>query len=361
MHCFIFLFGDKMNLKSKYLSSAFLLVITSVAVKIIGAVYKIPLTTYIGAVGRGYFAVAYNLYLPVHAIVLGAFPVALSRLVSKYNTNNNQAMLVSLRKASRRVFFVVGIIGMAVMLAVSVPYSRFVASSPKSVYTILILSPCVMFSALASSYQDYYKGLMDMKPTAISQALDALFKMVFGLVFAKLSLAYFYNKFLLSGDYQNEAQVLGAVYPITSAFAMGGACFGSFVSFVYSFIYDIINKDVSLKYERYDVKSARGELLSFSFPIMISCAVQSLFQFLDTASVQLALSLADKGVLANSFPYANVGEDDLVTYAYGIFSTALDFKNLVIGITMSLGICAVPAISRECELGNNEKLSSLIN
>ena len=51
-----YFFGDVMNDKSKYLSSAFLLLISSVIVKIIGAVYKIPLTAFIGAVGRGYFA-----------------------------------------------------------------------------------------------------------------------------------------------------------------------------------------------------------------------------------------------------------------------------------------------------------------
>ena len=72
-----------------------MLLLTSVIVKFIGAVYKIPLTAFIGAVGRGYFAAAYNVYLPVHALLMGAFPIALSRLVSKYNANPTDTELLS--------------------------------------------------------------------------------------------------------------------------------------------------------------------------------------------------------------------------------------------------------------------------
>lgn len=359
-----FFVGDLVN--KKYLSSAFLLILTSVIVKIIGAVYKIPLTAFIGAVGRGYFAVAYNLYLPIFAIVLGAFPVALSRLVSKYSASDNSAMLFSLRKASRRVFFIAGLIGMAIMLIASAPYSRLVAGSPKSIYTILVLSPSILFSTMASSYQDYYKGLMDMKPTAISQLIDAGFKMVFGLVFAKLSMIYLYNEYLCSGSVFgavaiDDKQALSLIYPYSSAFAMLGACLGSFASMMFAFVYDLINKQKNLDYRVLDVKSAQSELIGFAFPIMVSCAVQSVFQFLDTTSIQLAISKIDINALRSFFDYANVEDKDLTTYIYGIFSASIDFKNLVIGITMSLGICAVPAISREQELGNSDKLSNLIN
>lgn len=71
--------------KQKYLSAAGLLLVATAAVKVIGAVYKIPLTGLIGGTGRGYFSTAYTLFMPVHAITLGAFPVALSGLVSKYH------------------------------------------------------------------------------------------------------------------------------------------------------------------------------------------------------------------------------------------------------------------------------------
>lgn len=359
-----------MSLKSKYLSSAFLLLITSVIVKIIGAVYKIPLTAFIGAVGRGYFAAAYNLCMPIHAITMGAFPVALSRLVSKYNAGGNNHMILSLKKGSDRLFALVGLIGMCIMLAFARVYSVYIASSPNSIYTILVLAPSILFSCMAASYRGYYEGFMNMVPTSVSQMLEAAFKMVFGLIFAKLSMAYLYNLYLKTGmilgaNISSDEQALSMIYPYTSAAAMLGVTLGSFVSLIYVYVYYLINKEKGIKYSNFAVHDAQKELLSFSFPIMVSCAVQSVFQFLDTATVQYALGSVSTDTLKSAYSdcvsAASVADSDLVTYVYGLLSAALDFKNLIPGVTMALGVCAVPAISSACEMKNNERLSMLIN
>lgn len=354
--------------KTKYLSSALLLMITSVVVKVIGAVYKIPLTAFIGAVGRGYFATAYNLYMPLHVIVMGAFPIALSRLVSKHHATNRLTSLASLRKGALLVFAVVGVLGTVMIWLAAVPYARLVASSPKSVYTILVLAPCLLFSCLAACYRGYYEGYLNMVPTSVSQALEAVCKLLFGLAAAKWSMAYCLLQWQQSGELfgttlTTEAEALSFIYPLTSAAAMVGVTFGTFVSMIYMMIYDRLHADKRLN----GGNSLAGakELWRFSFPIMVSCAVQSVFQFLDTATIQLALSRADvaavKTIYAESLQLAPVAENDLTTYVYGLFSAALDFKNLIPGITMALGVCAVPAVCREYERGEQQRLAQLIN
>ena len=358
------------NLKSKYLSSAFLLLLTSIIVKIIGAVYKIPLSGFIGAVGRGYFAAAYNLYLPIHAVIMGAFPVALSRITSKYNARNNKEALCALKTGADRLFLIVGLSGMGFMLLVAKPYCDFIASSPKSIYCFLVLAPSILFSALASSYRGYYEGFLNMVPTSVSQTIEALFKMVFGLVFARVSMAQLYNEFVTNGTVlkravQSEEEALSLIYPLTSACAMLGVTLGCALSLIYVFIYHQINKPDYFLKQRSNSKKYQNELLSFSLPIMISCAVQSVFQFLDTASVQVALSLINvndlKAAYYESISIANTADDDVITYVYGILSSSLDFRNLIPGITMALGVCAVPAVSSAFEMKNKEHLSLLIN
>lgn len=306
---------------------------------------------------------AYNLYLPLHAVTMGALPVALSKLTSKYNASGNNQMLYGIKKASHRLFMIFGMVAMSIMLVGAFPYSKFV-SSPNGVYTIIALSPSLLFSVLSASHNNYYEGLMNMKPTAFSQLIDAVFKMIFGLLFAKLSMAYLLNEYALNTTVLgkmilDENEALSRVFSITSACAMLGACFGSFSSMTFAFLYDVINRDNRIKSDKNIIKSAKTELLAFTFPIMISCAVQSVFQFLDTASVQYAISLVDENVIKSFYPLSD--SNDLVTYVFGIYSTALDFKNLIVGVTMSLGICAVPAISREHELKNSDSLSKLVN
>lgn len=362
MHCFFYLVIC-LNLKSKYISSAFLMLLTSVVVKAIGAVYKIPLTAFIGAVGRGYFATAYNLCMPIHIVVMGAFPIALSRLVSKYNAIGSLDNLLAIKRSATKVLLVVGLVGMGLMLALAVPYSRYIANAPRSIYTIIVLAPSVLFSSLAASYRGYYEGFMNMLPTSVSQTIEAVFKLVFGLVFAKYSMVYLFDFYSSIGKTNEE--ITSLIYPFTSAFAMMGVTFGSFASVVYLWLYYHINHDKSLTCNREQRAEAKRELLAFSFPIMISCAVQSLFQFLDTASVQYSLSHISQQVLYNQYSsalaFSSVADDDLPTYVYGLLSSALDFKNLIPGVTMALGVCAVPAVSGAVEAGDMSKAGSLVN
>ena len=369
MHCFFFS-GDYVNYKSKYISSAFLLLLTSIIVKIIGAFYKIPLTSFIGAVGRGYFATAYNLYMPIHAVIMGAFPIALSRVTGKYNAKNNTEALGSLKIGANRLFFKIGIIGTVLMLILAAPYCNLIASSPKSIYSVLALAPSILFSALAASYRGYYEGFMNMRPTSFSQTLEALFKLVFGLIFARLIMRYLYTSYLATGfvmgeQASGEEEALALIYPITSAGAMLGVTLGCIVSCIYVFLYHQINKPECCAKRYSNSGKYESELLRFSYPVMLSCAIQSVFQFLDSASVQGALSLISRQDLANAYSeslaVSGVSSDDIVTYVYGMLSSAADFKNLVPGITMALGVCAVPAISSAFESQNRGQMNMLIN
>ena len=337
-------------------------------VKVIGAVYKIPLTAYIGGVGRGYFAYAYNLCLPVHAITMGAFPIALSKLVSTYNSKGDTQMVLSLKKGSLGLFTVVGAVGMLVLICVAKPYSDLIAHSPKALYTALVLAPSVLFSCMAASYRGYFEGFLNMLPTAVSQTVDALFKMIFGLLFAKYSMAYLFKAYLLSGKVLgefviNDEVALSLIYPYTSAFAMLGATLGAFVSLCFLCVYSKINSPKIITPLK--IKTANKELLLFSFPIMVSTGVQSVFQFLDTASIQIALGKIDlialKNMFSQSLNIVSISDADLPTYIYGVFSASLDFKNLVPGVTMALGVSAVPAISRAFEQGSGQRLSALVN
>lgn len=363
-----FFVGDFVNLKGKYLSSAFVLLLSTVTVKVISAIYKIPLTAFIGGVGRGYFAYAYNLCLPIHAVTMGAFPIALSKLVSAYNSKGDISKVLSLKKGSFRMFSLVGFVGMAVLLCAAKPYSDLIAHSPKAIYTVSILAPSVLFSCMGASYRGYFEGFLNMIPTAVSQTIDALFKMVFGLLFAKYSMAYLFQRYQATGMVLgttacDEQTALSLIYPFTSACAMLGVTLGAFTSLCFLSVY---SKYHSPKINiRLDTRSANKELFSFSFPIMVSTCVQSIFQFLDTATIQFALNKIDVSVLHSAFfqslKFVNISNKDLPTYVFGVFSASLDFKNLVPGVTMALGISAVPAISRAFEQKNQERFSALVN
>lgn len=363
MHCLIFFkAGDilKQGLKRKYITSAFLLLVSTVIVKVISAVYKIPLTSYIGAVGRGYFSVAYNLCMPVHAITMGALPIALTKLISSYDAKGDSVKIAALRKAAKKLFFLAGFIGLAVMLMIAKPYTAIISSSPKSIYTVLALAPSVFFSCLCASHRAFAEGFLDMKPTAISQTIEALFKMIFGLLFARLSMSFlleFYFDYgtVLGVVMANEQEALSAVYPVSSAFAMLGATFGSVVSYIFAAIYTKIKYKYPAPLKE-DAKAVYNELLIFSTALVGATVVQSISNFIDTSSIQYCLSLCNEQSLAAKYSYSG---DDVLSYVFGIYALNLDFRNLIPAIVMALGVTAVPAVSAAYE-GGGERFSQLL-
>ena len=60
------------------LNGALVLLVATLLVKIIGVIYKIPLSNMIGTVGRGYYDAAYNIYLPIYTISMAGLPVAVN-------------------------------------------------------------------------------------------------------------------------------------------------------------------------------------------------------------------------------------------------------------------------------------------
>ncbi|MDE6766703.1 MAG: oligosaccharide flippase family protein, partial [Eubacterium sp.] len=350
----------KQSIKQRYITSAFILLIATVVVKVISAVYKIPLTSYIGATGRGYFTVAYNLCMPVHALTMGAFPLALTKLVSAYEAKGDRLKVKALRKASQKLFFIVGFAGLAVMLIMAKPYANLISSSPKSIYTILALAPSVFFSCLCASHRAFAEGFLDMNATAISQTIEAFFKMIFGLLFARLSMTFLLNSYIDGGtvlgiNAANEEQALAQIYPITSAVAMLGVTLGSIASYIFAAVYTRIKYNF-LPQERVNAKTAYNELLTFSAGLVGATVVQSIANFIDTSSLQYCLSLCNADALSSQ--YVSSG-DDIYTYVLGIYAVALDFRNLIPAIVMALGVTAVPAVSTAFESGQ-ERFSSLL-
>lgn len=357
------------NFKKKYINSAFLLLLSSVVVKAASALYKIPLTALVGGVGRGCFTIAYNYYMPFHAVIMGALPVAVTHLVSKYNEQGNREKMQAVKKAAGRLFFAVGLVGLLAMLIFAKPYAVYISSSPKSLYTMYILAPTIFFSALAASHRAFAEGFMNMLPTSVSQMIEAAFKMLFGLLFAKLALGKLYGAYLESGTVfgmvcAGDEEALSVIYPITAAAAIGGATIGAVISWVYVSLY------ANLKYGRGKrlpggCRAEAGEIISFSLPIIASTLIQSLFTFLDNSTVQYCLSLCDTGQLYEIYEEAlsisGTAREDMITYVYGLFSAVGDFKNLVPGITMAIGVAAVPAVTGAYEAGNKESLTSLSN
>ena len=222
--------------KQSLLTGAGVLAAATVLVKIIGAIYKIPLTNLIGMEGYAYFTGAYDIYVPIYSISMAGLPIAVSKLVSQNLELGRARNAEKIFGVSRKLFFLVGLFGTILLAAVAVPYSRMV-HSPENYISMIVVSPCILFCCMMSSFRGYYEGLKNMTPTGVSQVIEAFVKLVFGLAATWAFISAVLNNYaktsvegvgtVLGVSVSSQSEALGVIYPYAAAVAILGVTLGS--------------------------------------------------------------------------------------------------------------------------------------
>ena len=175
--------------KQNFLQGATLLAIATVIVKIIGAVYKIPLQGILGKIGYSYFSSAYDIYTLLLLISTAGLPVAMSRMISQASSLNDHAQTRRVYNTSRAIFLIIGAVSTALMMV----FCQALANSqeqPEAAMAIFCLAPSAFLMSVISTYRGFFQGQGNMLPTSKSQVLEAVFKLGAGLAGAVLILHF---------------------------------------------------------------------------------------------------------------------------------------------------------------------------
>ncbi len=174
---------EKNNSKQSFLHGAALLAIAVAVVKVIGALYKIPLKMIIGDQGYGYFTTAYDIYSVLLMISTAGLPIATSRLISAANSLGNYNQVRRVYKTSRMVFLCLGIFSTLVML-LGCRWLADAMEQPDAWTAIMCLAPCALFMGIMSPSRGFFQGQGNMRPTSRSQMLEAFVKLIVGIALA---------------------------------------------------------------------------------------------------------------------------------------------------------------------------------
>jgi stage V sporulation protein B len=355
------------------LNGALVLLVATLLVKIIGAIYKIPLSNMIGTVGRGYYDAAYNIYLPIYTISMAGLPVAVSKMVSEQMALGHYRDARMIFRVSSRIFLITGTLGLIVLLILAYPYAALSKNLP-TIPAILAIAPSIFFCCLMSIFRGYYEGLRKMTPTAVSEVFEALGKLVFGIVLAKAviskGMADFHAGATVFGKtVADESEALSAIYPYAAAAAALGVTLGTVLGLGYLFVLYKLRGDQITREEL--VNSPKPEksniiarnLIKFAIPVATSSLIFSITNMIDSVMVQNRLQTAIdkdlnyiKTVYQASIQMGNILDKDLKTYLFGAYSLSLDFKNLVPNLAMALGISAIPALSAAWAIKNRDEI-----
>lgn len=360
-----------------YLYGTIVLGVGTAVVKLIGALFKIPLTNILGGVGMSYFNVAYDLYYPLYALFISGVPVAVSKLVSENIACGKIQNARRILYTAFGTFLSAGALGTLAMFGGAEWFTALI-DNPQAKAAVMALAPSLLLGCCVACLRGYWQGYQDMGPTAVSQIVEAIAKLLFGLWFSNLAMRAGMREFYASGTVygtvcasaeQARLEVLpygaaGAVLGVTVSAACGllylALCHGR--SSRRSAAY-IVNRE-----QQVVERGLFGKLLRVAVPVCLASVISNLTSFIDLISVMNRLTYAiasdSAGILAQyagAIPQG-VGTQRLAAYLYGCYSgLAVPIYNLVPSLTAVIGISLLPAVSAARARGDTQKMSMTID
>lgn len=334
------------------------LLISAVIVKLIGALFKIPLSSAhcLGDEGFGFFSSAYDLFSPLYSLAMAGLPVATARTVSEHIAEGRYRDARLSYRLSRKFFLIAGIIGTAVFAALVIPFVRLTDATGKTAPALFAVAPAVLFSCILSAERGYYEGLNNMLPTAVSELTEALCKLILGLGAAFITVR-------LTGS-----TVWGA------AAAMAGITVGTLFAFLYTRIYAKLKGDgITAETLENSPEPQSGadtfkKMILLTLPIALTSLTVNIPPMIDALTVKSGLEGLINGGTDLRGIYRSVFENgdmpDLSAFPvllYGIRGKAYTVFNLVPAFTSVIGVGAVPAIAAAAARGNTAELKKNIN
>ena len=176
------------DMQKTLVRGATILAVAGIISKIFGAIFRIPLTNMIGAEGQSYYGVAYPVYQLFFAIATAGFPVAISRMVSERTARGDYINAHKSYKLSLKVSTALGIVSFAIMFFGAGAIARAYAN-PGAEASLKAVSFALLFTPIVASLRGYYQGRQNMRPTAVTEVIEQMVRVIVGL-----SLAYAFFK-----------------------------------------------------------------------------------------------------------------------------------------------------------------------
>ena len=158
--------------KSNYIVQGGILAAASILVRIIGMVYRIPVTRILGPVGNSYYSAAYEVYSMVLLISSFSLPLAVSKLVSARMAAGQAKAAYKIFKCTLLFALVSGGIGALLIFFGAGFFSDVLVNTPESKLALQVLAPTILVVAIMGCLRGYFQGLGTMVPTAVSQIVE---------------------------------------------------------------------------------------------------------------------------------------------------------------------------------------------
>ena len=314
-----------------------ILALASIVVRLIGIIYRIPLTNIVGNEGMGYYGFAFEVYSFLVILSTSAIPVAVSKLtaarIAKKEYKNAQAVF---RCSIKFAAVLSG--SLALITFIGAPFiSKVMFGGITEVAPALrVLAPTVFVCAVMGVFRGYTQGLGNMTPTAFSQVVEQIINAIVSVVAAAILISK-------GAAYGAAGGTMGTL--------MGAVASLVFLYFVYTSNQPVIRRRI----KKDPTKKAMSDQDVYR---LIGLTVLPLIL---TSTIYQISSLLDSSLFCNILKAIGY-QSSFISSLYGIYSSKYQLLiNLPLGITAALTVAMMPGIAGAIAINDKQQVREQID
>ena len=318
--------------KNSFIKGAFITTLGIVLAKIMGILYVIPFYSIIGEKGGALYGYAYTIYLVFMSLSSAGIPLAISKLVSEYQTLGYYGAKKKVFSIGKKLslslgfFFFLIIVLFAPLLAKAVMGDIVGGNSIEDITLVIrVIGTAILIVPLLSIYRGYFEGHRFMSPPSISQVIEQLVRVTIIIFGSFIALKVFHISLSLA-----------------VSIALLGATVGAIISYLYLFIKHNKNKQRfnekarPVNEPKITEKEILRKIVIYSIPFILIDIFKSFYNYVDMVTVV-------KGLVR----YASFSVNDAETI-YSMLSTwGQKFNMILLSVSTGVIVSLIPNLT-EC-------------
>ncbi len=176
--------------KTNFVKGAAILTAAGMTSRFLGLFYRVIITRLIGAEGVGLYQMAYPIYTILLVVSVSGIPVALARLVSESIALGRWGDAFRIFRVARGLSLSIGGLITFSLFILAKPLISLLQLDPRVYYTVLAISPAILIVSVMASYRGFFQGMQNMVPTAYSQVIEQIVRMITMIGLAYILLPY---------------------------------------------------------------------------------------------------------------------------------------------------------------------------
>ena len=327
-----------------------ILAIASIISRIVGLIYRMPLTAIIGKTGNDYYGTAYSIYNIMLIISSYSLPLAVSKLVSARMAVGHAKDALKVFRSAMIFAVISGGIGALVVFFGADFFAGTLLKTPMSVLALKVLAPTLFIVAILGVFRGFFQGLNTMMPSAFSQICEQILNAIVAVVAAYMLFSYGKKVGAVLGNPDNYAAAYGAAGGTLGTLSGAILALG-IVAFIYTAYRRRFKKKIIRDHSR--TQESYGEvfrvLILTIVPVLLSTVVYSIS------------TLIDQGVFKNIAVLQGYDAKTISEW-WGVYSGQfIVLTNVPISIASSLAASCVPSLSTAYFAKDYDRVNHQIN